>query len=384
VTTTTVRPAIASPVVAPGGAIPYLAVRGGREALNWYVEQLGAQIEGDPVVMPDGRIGHAELSVGGGLVYLADEHPEIGVVAPAPDAAAVSLVLQVPDVDATLAEVRAAGARVVREPYEGYGHRGATIIDPFGHRWLLQTPLTAVVAPTYSYAQGDAGYASLWVPDVERAADFFASVLGWTYEPGQNAQARRILGTTPAQGLFGGQARSTLFAAYVVDDVAAAIERVRAAGGSAAEPTRMPWGLSAECTDNQGARLTLYEPADADADGDEPPSNGRRQGDLAYVTMLVPDSTKARDFYGAVLGWEFAPGRIDDGWQVTNTRPMAGLAGGSAEVTLVPMWRVDDIDAAVARVRAAGGHASDPERQPYGITSDCEDDQGTKFYLGQL
>jgi predicted enzyme related to lactoylglutathione lyase len=48
------------------------------------------------------------------------------------------------------------------------------------------------------------------------------------------------------------------------------------------------------------------------------------------------------------------------------------------------MYLVDDIGAAVERVRAAGGTASDPERQPYGVTSDCVDDQGTRFYLGQL
>lgn len=45
---------------------------------------------------------------------------------------------------------------------------------------------------------------------------------------------------------------------------------------------------------------------------------------------------------------------------------------------------VDDITAAVARVRAAGGTAADPERQPYGISAHCTGDQGTPFYLGQL
>jgi predicted enzyme related to lactoylglutathione lyase len=384
VTTTADRPTTTAPAVAPGGAIPYLAVRGAREALTWYVEQLGARVEGDPIVMPDGRIGHAELALGGGAIYLADEHPEIGHVAPTPDAASVSLVLQVPDVDETLADARAAGARVLREPYEDYGHRGATIVDPFGHRWMLQTPLAAVQASTYVYASGDAGYTSLWVPDVDRAADFYATVLGWTYQTDHKGQGRQVVGTTPAQGLFGGQQSSTLFAAYVVDDIQAAIERVRAAGGTAEEPTREPWGLSAMCTDNQGGRLTVYEPADPDADGAQPPMNGVRAGDLAYVTMQVPDSSKARDFYGAVLGWEFESGRVDDGWQVTNTRPMTGLSGGHAELLTVPMWRVDDIDEAVARVRTAGGRASDPERQPYGITSDCVDDQGSQFYLGQL
>ena len=50
--------------------------------------------------MPDGRIGHAELALAGGQLYLADEYPDIGVVAPTPGAAAVSLVLAVADVDA--------------------------------------------------------------------------------------------------------------------------------------------------------------------------------------------------------------------------------------------------------------------------------------------
>jgi len=63
---------------------------------------------------------------------------------------------------------------------------------------------------------------------------------------------------------------------------------------------------------------------------------------------------------------------------------MTGFAGGAAEPAIVAMFAVDDIDAAVARVRAAGGTATDPARQPYGITSDCVDDQGLRFYLGQL
>jgi uncharacterized protein len=83
------------------------------------------------------------------------------------------------------------------------------------------------------------------------------------------------------------------------------------------------------------------------------------------------------------LGWEYTPGRIEDGWQVNDIQPMSGLAGGALEPRVVPMWRVDDIAAAVDRVRAAGGTATDPEQQPYGISSECVDDQGMAFYLGQ-
>jgi predicted enzyme related to lactoylglutathione lyase len=45
------------------------------------------------------------------------------------------------------------------------------------------------------------------------------------------------------------------------------------------------------------------------------------------------------------------------------------------------MYAVDDLDAALARVRAQGGQAADPETHPYGITADCVDNQGIEFWL---
>ena len=65
------------------------------------------------------------------------------------------------------------------------------------------------------------------------------------------------------------------------------------------------------------------------------------------------------------------------------THPMAGVAGGSAVPVVVPMWTVSDIDAAVVRVRDAGGTIiSEPVRQHYGLMAECTDDQGGRFYLG--
>ena len=46
-------------------------------------------------------------------------------------------------------------------------------------------------------------------------------------------------------------------------------------------------------------------------------------------------------------------------------------------------YRVDDIAAAVERVRAAGGHADEPERRPFGLLAVCVDDQGATFHLWQ-
>ncbi len=63
---------------------------------------------------------------------------------------------------------------------------------------------------------------------------------------------------------------------------------------------------------------------------------------------------------------------------------MGGIGGGRTEQVTAPMWLVDDIEAAVARVRAAGGTATEVAQRPYGLESECIDDQGTHFYLGQL
>jgi uncharacterized glyoxalase superfamily protein PhnB len=122
-------------------AIPYLAVQNAREAITWYERVFGARLVGAPIVMPDDRIGHSELEISGGVIYLADAHPEIGVVAPTAGESAVSLMLHVDDVDPLLAVVESEGGRRDRDPYDAYGQRNAWVIDPFGHRWGLSSPL---------------------------------------------------------------------------------------------------------------------------------------------------------------------------------------------------------------------------------------------------
>jgi predicted enzyme related to lactoylglutathione lyase len=221
---------------------------------------------------------------------------------------------------------------------------------------------------------------SLWVPDRDRAARFYRAVLGWDVPAGPR---RHVSGQLPAIGLWPTAEGPTLFCCYAVADARGGAEAVRAAGGSAGEPIPEPFGTVVECVDDQGTAFAMYQPP-ASHVGARPPANGRRHGDLGYLTLEVVDSAKARAFYGSVLGWRFAPGSVADGWQVEGPVPMTGLTGGHERATAVPLWRVDDIAAAVAAVRAHGGTASDPERQPYGLTADCADDQGLRFHLGEL
>ncbi len=219
---------------------PNLAVADGRRALAWYAEAFGARPHAEPIVMPDGRIGHGEIELAGARVMLSDAYPEIGVVdLDHGQGASVTLHVEVADVYSATTRAVDAGARLDRPPADSPYGRSAVLRDPFGHRWMLMTsapaPAAEVVRP------GDVGHVSLWVPDVERAATFYASVLGWAYAP-DDGHGRMVQGGAPPHGLvgfsalppfFAGQAHPTLFRSHAVENVDAAVLRVRGAGGRA-------------------------------------------------------------------------------------------------------------------------------------------------------
>jgi PhnB protein len=139
-TDTTTTTAAATPT-AIAVITPYLCVRPATEALEWYRQHLDA-VETVRYTGDDGRIGHAEVTINGGTVMLSDEYPELDVVSPATlGGTATTLYVEVPDVDAVYVRVLAAGARIAHPPKdEAYGARSFTMLDPFGHRWMIQTP----------------------------------------------------------------------------------------------------------------------------------------------------------------------------------------------------------------------------------------------------
>ena len=250
---------------------------------------------------------------------------------------------------------------------------------------------------TNQVRQGDISYLSLWVPDLERAARFYADVLGWRFPATQDWWTRVVEGQSMALGLsqLSGTAQymrsvegvplpetltPTAYVVFVVDDVDAAVERVRAAGGYVGGVKDQPYGRIAACMDNQSMAFSLQQKMPMP----RPATTGARHGDPAYIVFEFPDAARAHAFYGSVLGVRFEPGRGPDAWNVPDVAPMSGLSGGAQRTTVVPMFRVDDIQAAVERVRAAGGTASEPRHEGYGIRAECADDQGVRFHLGQL
>jgi len=116
--------------------IPYLTVGDTRAALKFYAEALGAVPQGDVFEMEDGKIGHAEMTIGDHKFYLADEFDSMNLVSPATAGSnSVSLVVVVDDCDAAYEQALAAGGTADRPPEDAHGHRIAWFIDPWGHRW---------------------------------------------------------------------------------------------------------------------------------------------------------------------------------------------------------------------------------------------------------
>jgi PhnB protein len=119
---------------------PYLCVRDAKRAIAYYTEAFGA-VEKYRLEEPNGRIGHAELAIGPSTIMLSDEYPEFGVQSPTSiGGTAVALHLPVPDVDAIAASaVKAGGTLKEAVKDQFYGERTGTLIDPFGHRWMIST-----------------------------------------------------------------------------------------------------------------------------------------------------------------------------------------------------------------------------------------------------
>ncbi|NOK02865.1 MULTISPECIES: VOC family protein [Myxococcus] len=114
-------------------------------ALDFYTRAFGAQ-EKYRLTEPSGRVGHAEMDLGGVTLMLADEYPEYDILSPqSRGGTTCSLNLRVDDVDAAAQRAIDAGATLERPIQdEFYGDRSAHLRDPFGHRWALNARIENV------------------------------------------------------------------------------------------------------------------------------------------------------------------------------------------------------------------------------------------------
>src|SRR5436309_1458476 len=111
---------------------PVLMVNDAAKLIEFLKQAFGAR-ERERYADPDGKILHAEVTLGDSIVQLSDATGEWKPVQ-------VPLLLYVTDTDATYRRALKAGATSMREPMDAfYGDRTAGVKDSFGNSWWIAT-----------------------------------------------------------------------------------------------------------------------------------------------------------------------------------------------------------------------------------------------------
>ncbi|HVZ39539.1 MAG TPA: VOC family protein [Candidatus Kapabacteria bacterium] len=139
------------------GITPYITVRDAANAIEFYKNAFGAT-ETMRIMQPDGRVGHAELTIGTAPIMLSDEFPEHGITGPQTlGGTPVTMHLYVEDVDAFAERAVAAGATLLRPvANQFYGDRGGKLQDPYGHAWWVATHVEDVSPEEMQRRAGEA------------------------------------------------------------------------------------------------------------------------------------------------------------------------------------------------------------------------------------
>ena len=109
-------------------------------------------------------------------------------------------------------------------------------------------------------------------------------------------------------------------------------------------------------------------------------------GEVSFFELGVRDPGPAREFYGSLFGWAMEPGPsgAEGGFRIDSGNVRGGLHGGDDGAGPYLFFRVDDIEAAAARVRELGGEVEFNEHSgpgPSGTFAFCRDNQGSSFCL---
>jgi uncharacterized glyoxalase superfamily protein PhnB len=124
--------------------MPTMRYRNAPAAIDWLCRVFGFERHA-VYANPDGSIGHAELTLNGGMIMLGpckdDEYGRHFVVpGETGNKETRSSYIVVPDADEVYARAQAAGAVIVRPIQDmPYGSREFSVKDPEGHSWSVGT-----------------------------------------------------------------------------------------------------------------------------------------------------------------------------------------------------------------------------------------------------
>ncbi len=251
-----------------------------------------------------------------------------------------------------------------------------------------------------STSQGQFVWCELATTDTASATTFYRSVIGWgAQDAGMADHPYTILsaGETPVGGLMAlpqpardAGAPPRWYGYIAVDDVDAVAARVKAAGGAIhrAGDDIPGVGRFAVVADPQGAPFVLFRPLDP---GQAPPARGTAPGHVGWHELHAADWQSAFAFYADLFGWTKAEAFDMGAMGIYQLFAIGGVSVGGMmtrhDAKAAPAWlhyfRVDHIDAAVTRVKDAGGQVlNGPDQVPGGEwIAQCRDPQGAMFAM---
>ncbi len=111
---------------------PIVTVEGAPRLIEFLKQVFNAQEE-EVYKGPDGRVIHAELTIGDSILMLSDANPEF-------PALSAMINVYTDDVDAAYKRALKAGATSLREPSnQFYGDRTGGVKDAHGNQWWIAT-----------------------------------------------------------------------------------------------------------------------------------------------------------------------------------------------------------------------------------------------------
>jgi PhnB protein len=126
----------------PVGVYPYLSVKGGKAAIEFYTRAFGATEEYRAYGEDGERIMHARFRVNGGAILLSDDFPEFRGGGETPAPAGVTIHLEVDNADLWFNRAVEAGATITMPIGDQFwGDRYGQVKDPFGHSWSIGAPI---------------------------------------------------------------------------------------------------------------------------------------------------------------------------------------------------------------------------------------------------
>jgi predicted enzyme related to lactoylglutathione lyase len=255
-------------------------------------------------------------------------------------------------------------------------------------------------------AHGDFIWYELLTSDADAAGDFYGRVVGWTAVPsGQPGMDYRFFfagdGSDANDGVGGfmaitdemaaGGARPAWVGYIAVDDVDAAVTTITSSGGSVLMPAMDLDGVGrmAMVADPQGAPFYVMR-GTSDETSQAFAKYAPKLGHCAWNELATADPEGAKSFYNTIFGW-VKDGEMDMGPMgkyefIKSDVPIGAIMPKMPEMP-VSAWgyyfRVANIDAAVAAVKASGGTIlMEPVEIPGGEFSfNAMDPQGAAFGL---